>query len=51
MFEEIKGFKLVEGKELLLGDIKAGEKKVLDEKELKYEIEKEIVEAIKKKIS
>lgn len=46
--EEIKGFKLVEGKELLLGDIKAGEKKVLDEKELKYEIEKEIVEAIKK---
>lgn len=45
--EDIKGLKLKNGKEILVGNLKSKEKKVLDKKSLKYEIEKAIVSAIK----
>ncbi len=41
--EDIKGLKIVKGKELEIGDIKAGEKKVLENEKLQFEV----VEAIK----
>lgn len=40
--DDIKGLKVIGGKEILLGDIKAGEEKVLEEKEIEYEIIKAI---------
>lgn len=46
--EDIKGLKIVGGKEIEIGNVKAGEKRVLDEKELKFEIEKAIQHPIKK---
>ncbi|WP_288980167.1 leucine-rich repeat domain-containing protein [uncultured Parvimonas sp.] len=46
--EDIKGLKIVSGKEIEIGNVKAGEKRVLDEKELKFEIEKAIQYSIKK---
>lgn len=46
--EDIKGLKIVGGKEIEIGNVKAGEKRVLDEKELKFEIEKAIQHSIKK---
>lgn len=41
--EDIKGLKIISGKELEIGDIKAGEKKVLENEKLQFEV----VEAIK----
>lgn len=41
--EDIKGLKVVKGKELDIGDIKAGEKKVLENERIQFEV----VEAIK----
>lgn len=46
--EDIKGLKIVGGKEIEIGNVKAGEKRVLDEKELKFEMEKAIQDSIKK---
>lgn len=46
--EDIKGLKIVCGKEIEIGNVKAGEKRVLDEKELKFEMEKAIQDSIKK---
>ena len=45
--EDIKGLKIVKGKELNLGDIKAGEKKVLESEKLQFEIVQAIENSIK----
>ena len=41
--EDIKGLKIVKGKELEIGDVKVGEKKVLENEKIQFEV----VEAIK----
>ena len=45
--EDIKGLKIIKGKELNLGDIKAGEKKVLESEKLQFEIVQAIENGIK----
>ena len=44
--EDIKGLKIVKGKELEIGDVKVGEKKVLENEKIQFEV----VEAIKDEI-
>lgn len=46
--EDIKGLKIVKGKELDIGDIKAGEKKVLENEKLQFEVVEAIKDGIKK---
>ena len=46
--EDIKGLKIVKGKELEIGDIKAGEKKVLENEKLQFEVVEAIKDGIKK---
>ena len=47
--KDIKGLKVIDGDILSIGTIKKSEKKVLDKTSLKFEIEKKISDAIKKK--
>lgn len=46
--EDIKGLKIVKGKELEIGDVKAGEKKVLENEKLQFEVVEAIKDGIKK---
>lgn len=46
--EDIKGLKIVKGKELEIGDVKAGEKKVLENEKLQFEVVEAIKDSIKK---
>lgn len=46
--EDIKGLKIVKGKELEIGDVKAGEKKVLENEKLQFELVEAIKDGIKK---
>lgn len=46
--EDIKGLKIVKGKELEIGDIKAGEKKVLENEKIQFEIVEAIKDGVKK---
>ena len=46
--EDIKGLKIVKGKELDIGDVKAGEKKVLENEKLQFEVVEAIKDGIKK---
>ena len=46
--EDIKGLKIVKGKELEIGDIKAGEKKVLENEKIQFEVVEAIKDGIKK---
>lgn len=46
--ENIKGLKIVKGKELEIGDVKAGEKKVLENEKLQFEVVEAIKDGIKK---
>lgn len=46
--EDIKGFKIVKGKELEIGNIKAGEKKVLENEKIQFEVVEAIKDGIKK---
>lgn len=46
--EDIKGLKIVKGKELEIGDLKAGEKKVLENEKLQFEVVEAIKDGIKK---
>lgn len=46
--EDIKGLKIVKGKELEIGDIKVGEKKVLENEKLQFEVVEAIKDGIKK---
>lgn len=47
--EDIKGLKIVKGKELDIGDVKAGEKKVLENEKLQFEVVEAIKDGIKKR--
>lgn len=46
--EDIKGLKIVKGKELEIGDIKAGEKKILENEKIQFEVVEAIKDGIKK---
>ena len=46
--EDIKGLKIVKGKELEIGNIKAGEKKVLENEKIQFEVVEVIKDGIKK---
>lgn len=46
--EDIKGLKVVKGKELDIGDVKAGEKKVLENEKIQFEVVEAIKDGIKK---
>ena len=46
--EDIKGLKIVKGKELEIGNIKAGEKKVLENEKIQFEVVEAIKDGIKK---
>lgn len=46
--EDIKGLKIVKGKELEIGDIKAGEKKVLENEKLQFEVVESIKDGVNK---
>lgn len=46
--EDIKGLKIISGKELEIGDIKAGEKKVLENEKIQFEVVEAIKDGIKK---
>lgn len=46
--EDIKGLKIVKGKELEIGDIKAGEKKVLENEKIQFEVVEAIKDGVKK---
>lgn len=46
--EDIKGLKVVKGKELDIGNIKAGEKKVLENEKIQFEVVEAIKDGIKK---
>lgn len=46
--EDIKGLKIVKGKELEIGDVKAGEKKVLENEKIQFEVVEAIKDGIKK---
>lgn len=46
--EDIKGLKIVNGKELEIGNIKAGEKKVLENEKIQFEVVEAIKDGIKK---
>lgn len=46
--EDIKGLKIVKGKELEIGDIKVGEKKVLENEKIQFEVVEAIKDGIKK---
>ena len=46
--EVIKGLKIVKGKELEIGDIKAGEKKILENEKIQFEVVEAIKDGIKK---
>lgn len=46
--EDIKGLKIVKGKELEIGDVKVGEKKVLENEKIQFEVVEAIKDGIKK---
>lgn len=46
--EDIKGLKIIKGKELEIGDIKAGEKKILENEKIQFEVVEAIKDGIKK---
>lgn len=46
--EDIKGLKIVKGKELEIGDVKVGEKKVLENEKIQFEVVEVIKDGIKK---
>ena len=46
--EDIKGLKVVKGKELDIGDVKAGEKKVLENEKIQFEVVEAIKDGVKK---
>ena len=46
--EDIKGLKIVKGKELEIGDVKVGEKKVLENEKIQFEVVEAIKDEIKK---
>ncbi|WP_455060574.1 leucine-rich repeat domain-containing protein [Parvimonas micra] len=46
--EDIKGLKVVKGKELEIGDVKVGEKKVLENEKIQFEVVEAIKDGIKK---
>lgn len=46
--EDIKGLKIVKGKELEIGNIKTGEKKVLENEKIQFEVVEAIKDGIKK---
>lgn len=46
--EDIKGLKIVKGKELEIGNIKAGEKKVLENEKIQFEVVEAIKDGVKK---
>lgn len=46
--EDIKGLKIVKGKELEIGDIKTGEKKILENEKIQFEVVEAIKDGIKK---
>lgn len=46
--EDIKGLKIVKGKELEIGDVKVGEKKVLENEKIQFEVVESIKDGIKK---
>lgn len=46
--EDIKGLKIVKGKELEIGDVKIGEKKILENEKIQFEVVEAIKDGIKK---
>lgn len=46
--EDIKGLKIVKGKELEIGDVKVGEKKVLENEKIQFEVVEAVKDGIKK---
>ena len=46
--EDIKGLKIVKGKELEMGDVKVGDKKVLENEKIQFEVVEAIKDGIKK---
>lgn len=46
--EDMKGLKIVKGKELEIGDVKVGEKKVLENEKIQFEVVEAIKDGIKK---
>lgn len=48
--KDIKGINILDGKEISIGNVKSGEKRLLEDKEIKVKAEKAIKEAIKDKL-